>query len=366
MRYNASEIVLSDVWSMFSALEADMTTFFEENVMLGAPHRAIYDSVSDDPSEQGLGYSFLEDKRNNFLGHRETLLNHILHTPELRQHFTRQHNNTLVWSKTALRQWLADYSRLSILHLLRCEMLSGGPARGTELTAMMYRSGKGRGARNLVVIGHHLVMRRTYSKTSALNGKDRHIPHSLDGFESDLLIQDLVLARPFAEFAAHTCWPDDGDKLTLYQFHLFVNFDKLFTTTDISGCMAHYTLGYLHTRFTVRYWRHISIAWRRKLCPGHIDFLDDDILEDHIGAEQTGHSARTERLKYAISPEALAGPSEDSLPLFLDASARWQEKMRVVPGMFFLLSFIVYQSNCLLQVVSSCLTNKHRVFALMT
>ena len=51
-----------------------------------------------------------------------------------------------------------------------------------------------------------------------------------------------------------------------------------------------------------------------------------------MGAEQTGHSVRTERLHYGISAESLAGPSVDVLPLFLDASGQWQVEMHTVPG----------------------------------
>ena len=217
-------------------------------------------------------------------------------------------------------------------HLLRCEMLSGGPGRGTELTGMLLRVDKGRETRNLIAIGHHLVMLRTYSKTTSTTGMDRLIPHSLDGFESDLLLQDLAMARPFAEFAVHICWPEDSQTLHLYQYHTFVNYNKLFNTTDISDCMASYTNTHLYTRLTVRDWRQIAIAWRRKLCPTHIEFIEEDELEDQVGAEQTGHSVRTERLHYGISAESLAGPSVDVLPLFLDASGQWQVEMHTVPG----------------------------------
>lgn len=173
----------------------------------------------------------------------------------------------------------------------------------------------------------------TYSKTSSASGMDRLIPHSLDGFTADLLVQDLSLARPFAEFIIGECFPEDLERLSLYQSHLFVNTNKLFTTTDISTVMARYTLKHMQVNITVRDWRQISIAFRRKLCPGQIAITEEHFGEDHISAEQTGHSVRTERLKYAISAEALLGPSEDILPLFLEASGEWQQVMRVVPGM---------------------------------
>lgn len=332
MRYKGDELQLADVRSMFATMEHDMEQMWEEDVLLRSGLYVKYPSISEDLSNRSMGYSFLQDLRNPFAAHRTTLANHILQTPWLHARFVDQSDGQERWYKPAMIQWLLRYAELSLHHLLRCEMLSGGPPRGTELTAMLYRSTKGRDIRNLAAIGQHLVMLCTYSKTTALRGTDRLIPHSLDSFESDLLVQDLVLARPFAELAVHVCWPDNPDALFLYQHHLFVNYNKLFVTKDISDIMARYTTMYLSVRLTIQDWRHISIAWRRKLCPTHIEFLEDGESADHVAAEQTGHSVQVERLKYAISAEALAGPSEDVLPLFLQASGKWQQQMEVVPG----------------------------------
>ena len=331
MRYKGNSLELKNVQAMFSILEQDMLSLWT-SLMQGSQLHVNYKLIAEDLANRHVGYSFLEDPRNPFSTYRCTFAKHILNTASLRSKFTRLQGTKLIWKRSALQAWLAEYSQLSLLHLLRCEMLSGGPSRGTELTAMMYRTGKGRSIRNLVAIGPHLVMLKAYAKTSAMMGSDRLIPHSLDGFEADLLVQDLVLARPFAEFAIKMCWPEDNTQLSVYQFHLFVKSGKLFSTTDLSNAMSKYTLKALQLRLTVHDWRHISIAWRRKLCPTHIEFMDEDETEDHIAAEQTGHTAHTERLKYAISAEALAGPSEDVLPLFLQASGKWQQEMKVVPG----------------------------------
>jgi hypothetical protein len=112
----------------------------------------------------------------------------------------------MIWNQGNLRKWLQDYADFHSLLLLRCEMLSGAPGRGTELTAMMYHNTSTRPMRNLVILGKHVAMLCLYSKTGALTGKDKLIPHSLDAVTGDILIQDLALARPFAEFAASICF----------------------------------------------------------------------------------------------------------------------------------------------------------------
>jgi hypothetical protein len=61
-------------------------------------------------------------------------------------------------------------------------------------------------------------------------GQDKLIPHAADGISSDLIIQDQVLAHPFACMAARICIPDRPDILALYQERLFVNNGKEFLT----------------------------------------------------------------------------------------------------------------------------------------
>jgi hypothetical protein len=77
-----------------------------------------------------------------------------------------------------------------------------------------------------------------YHKSGGLTGHDKLIPHALDGLTSDLVIQDLVLARPFACLAAKMCFPDQPQVHQLYQDRLFVNNGKEFQTSDLTGAMT--------------------------------------------------------------------------------------------------------------------------------
>lgn len=337
VRYRGDEISLEALQRMFVKMEQDAKSLWEEDILMGADLRIKYDYIKDDLENRTPGYSFLADPRNPFLNHRSTLLQHILQSPTLGPRFFHIQDGRIIWHRTALLKWLKDYCRLNALHLARLETANGGAGRGTELTAMQYRSTRKRGLRNLISIGGHTALLRTYGKTSSRSGTDRLIPSEIDGFEGPLLIQDLGLARPFAEFVVSQCFPNNSELLQAYQHQLFVNFDKAFETKDLSKELISYTSSCLFARIGVHEWRHLGIVFRRKLCPTQIDLYDDEdnsTLEDHIGAEQTGHTVRTERLQYAITTEALAGPSEDVLPLFFQASNNWQQVMRIVPGTF--------------------------------
>ncbi len=332
MRYKGEELCLANVQSMFVAMEERTTKLWETDILLGLNLRAEYTIIKEDLSIHDVGYSFLSDPRNPFLDCRNKLGTAVLGNPTLKQRFTYVANGRIEWKMAAVATWLAKYAELNQLHLLRCEMLNGGPSRGTELTAMIYCTTPTRPIRNLSILGSYLVMLSTYSKTQAISGKDRLIPHAIDGYLSDLLIQDLALARPFAEYLLQVCFPKEKNTLHLYRYYLFVNGHGLFKTEHLSAVMREYTIDNLHTPLTVRDWRHVAIAWRRVLCPTDQALFDNNLDEDHIGAEQTGHTVATERINYAVSPETLVGLPEDVFPLFLVERSIWQKSMKVVPG----------------------------------
>jgi hypothetical protein len=182
-----------------------------------------------------------------------------------------------------------------------------------------------------VMLGKNLTMLRTYHKSGALSGLDKLIPHSIDGVTADLMIQDLALTRPFAEIAAHICYPDKPEIKEMYQTHLFVNNDKLFDTDQLSATMSRESISHLGFGLRVNSWRHISTAFKRKLGRFAEELLEED-GQDTVEALQAGHTRATENRIYGLSPDALAGAAEDLLPLFLQASTNWQLLMKTVPG----------------------------------
>jgi len=91
--------------------------------------------------------------------------------------------------------------------------------------------------------------------------QDKMIPHAFDAHTSDIIIQHLVIARPFAQFAAYMCFPEDAAIHQMYDSQLFANFGKPFTTTDITACLHKYTMTFIGKEMGVQDWRHISIGF---------------------------------------------------------------------------------------------------------
>lgn len=331
MLYKGEKIHIDGLRTMFVSMETKLVDLWEKKVLAGISIRVCYRDIQDDITNHDVGYSFLGDRRNTCFAERDRFLKALIDKPEIFSQFAVIRDGQLIWNKGALVQWLRDYAEFQKLVLARCEMLSGAPGRGTELTAMTYRNTKYRSQRNLVMLGKHLTMLRTYHKSGSMSGLDKLIPHSIDGVTADIMIQDLALTRPFAEIAAHICYPDRPEIKKLYQTHIFVNNTKLFDTDQLSATMARESVSHLGFGLGVNSWRHISIAFKRKLGRFAEELLEEDEL-DTVDALQAGHSRSTENRVYGLSPDALAGAPEDLLPQFLQASTNWQLLMHTVPG----------------------------------
>lgn len=196
---------------------------------------------------------------------------------------------------------------------------------------MIYHNTQMRSTRNLMIFGQHVALLRQYSKTTGFAGQDKLIPHSLDAVTGDILIQDLAIARPFAQLAAKICFGDD-EITQLYKDLLFVNFDRMFTSEHLSSIMSHYSQPRLQYSLTINSWRHIQTAWKRKFRCASEEILEQEGSED-VDALQAGHTRATENRIYGLSTNSLStSAAEDILPLFLQASTSWQERCGVVPG----------------------------------
>ena len=131
----------------------------------------------------------------------------------------------------------------------RVEMMGGALGQGTELAAMNLCNTRTRSKHNLCMLGRFLSVLRMYHKSGGLTGHDKLIPHALDRLTSDLLIQDLVLARLFACMAAKMCFPDQPEIHQLYQERLFVNNGQEFETSDLTSTICQLTFP------------HVGLVW---------------------------------------------------------------------------------------------------------
>ena len=262
------------------------------------------------------------------------LVTAIINDQELSKQFLCDHigpDGGVLWNVLRLRRWLTAYTEFSGILMARVEMTAGSPARGTEVACLEYRNTPARQGRGLYVMGKYLATLCRYHKSQNITMQDKLIPHALDGLCSDLIVQDLAIARPFAELASYLCFPNKPEMQACYRTFLFVKKGELFDTTKLSAYLKHYTEHGLGYGAGVNGWRHINIAFRRQLCPRIFKMMENNENE-MIAAQQAGHSVHTERRLYGLSDESMLVESHIHLQHFLDASTDWQNLCRVVPG----------------------------------
>lgn len=124
------------------------------------------DQLKDNPANSKTNWSFLQESRNKLLSWKSWLMNRVLTQEELRQQFFQE--NSIARQSPIYSAWKVDrvqaYLKLERRFLARLAMLmymlSGQPARGTELMSLRYRNTAIGGYRN-IYIEHGLV---TYPK----------------------------------------------------------------------------------------------------------------------------------------------------------------------------------------------------------
>lgn len=331
--YRGHPVHLDQIRDALSGLEDSTVTQWEDKVLLGLKIRVDYTSIADDLTNTDVGYSFISDPRNTMFHDRDRLTAAILEDPHLRARFTTPtpDGTGVCWSKHAMHEWLLDYGQFNGLQATRTEMLAGAPGRSTELHAMNYCNTPTRTTRSLSMVDKYLQVMRCYTKTGSITGKDKMIPHAVDALTADLMIQDLALARPFAEHAARICYPGREDIVELYKYRLFANVNKEFIGSDMSSVMKSHTWPTVGFGIDINTWRHLHVMITRKLCNRTQELLDES-EENTPRIRQYGHTNPVHNGTYGLSHDALAGLPEDFLPDFLDASTDWQVLARVVPG----------------------------------
>ena len=113
----------------------------------------------------------------------------------------------------------------------------------------------------------------------------------MDTFTSDLLIQDLAIARPFAELAVQVCFPHQKDIRDLYKYRLFVNHTRGFDSNDLSRTMERLTVPVFGFGIKINAWRHIHVNFCWKLCNCAQELLaDNESNTPHILQYVHGHT----------------------------------------------------------------------------
>lgn len=128
---------------------------------------------------------------------------------------------------------------------------------------------------------------------------------------------------PFVEQVVSILFPGWYDLLTLWRTNLFVKFDCLFTTEDLSGMLKTASLKTIDICIGVQDHCQLSVCIRHVHClklDKHTMSLDNEDL----ASLQTGHTRAIKECLYGVSAGYLGNLPENMVEPFARTSGEWQ------------------------------------------
>lgn len=136
---------------------------------------------------------------------------------------------------------------------------------------------------------------------------------------------------PFVEQVVSILFPGWYDLLTLWRTNLFVKFDCLFTTEDLSGMLKTASLKTIDICIGVQDHCQLSVCIRHVHClklDKHTMSLDNEDL----ASLQTGHTRAIKECLYGVSAGYLGNLPENMVEPFARTSGEWQHFMHIPEG----------------------------------
>ncbi|TRM55194.1 hypothetical protein BD626DRAFT_543561 [Schizophyllum amplum] len=208
------------------------------------------------------------------------------------------------------RRWMLVLSQLEGYLMVLTQLTSGGPARGTELTSMIYRNTPER-QRNFYFFGPRVGFVREYNKTSNILQHDQVIPNAYDAFTGDMITRTYCFLRPNSCFFAVKLWPERSPQIAHdYNTLMFMDCGKQFTSGRLSQLLGAESVRVIGWEMTIIPVRHIFAATNRYLAPSPECEENAGRESDDLNSAQSGHTPVVHNRIYGVSYTALNGADE--------------------------------------------------------
>jgi RecQ family ATP-dependent DNA helicase len=328
-----------------------------------------WERLSDIPSEEKVGWSFLKDVQNKFaVDGKWWLLKRISHEPRLQQEWFQEdiEGQDHPYQAKAVQEYQQKVEQFQEKLLLIMHMVGGQPARATELLGMRYANTKQGGLRNIFIDHGMVAFVTTYHKNYRQTGKMKIIHRYLPREVGELLLRYLWLVLPFwqsiqsviekADKLSPFIWSDaiekdgkDGDgqanelDSSRDQGHeseepnfKAMHRSKQWTSERIRKIMQKYSEKWLGVRLNISAWRHIAIGIARRYLSGKFVVDEDEEVdwetfdEDNLDGDspwdlQAGHGTHVAGMIYARELRQAPGQTMRRQDMFRQVSQEWHK-----------------------------------------
>ena len=178
--------------------QRDTHIFFGECVPQTLSLEIQIEDIVDNLQNIEAGYAFIDDPCNPFDKYRFSYGEWLLSDPTRAEDFVFVHEGELLWKPKPCLRLLHQMQEIRQLLLLLCIFSAGPSSRATEVARQLLRNIPG-SYRNLLVLFHVICLVDIQDKTSHKRLKDKYVPHCPICEVASLLLQNLVIIRPFEE-----------------------------------------------------------------------------------------------------------------------------------------------------------------------
>jgi hypothetical protein len=265
LSHRGNLIKLSMVKDMIQGQHKTYRNFLQENVFFNQPIPPELDpeidigALVDDTQCRNMGYTFLEDARNDLTKYKDGYGTWLLSDPFRQERFAYWNGSALVWKPDACLDLLETFRRCE-LELAPGLILSAGPsARGTEFGRLLLREMPG-APRNLGITLHNVSLNSTQDKTSHQRLVDLFVPHVPTMEWALSLLRYLVVIRPFAESLIEALFSHEPEVVIRYRHYLWPGIKQAMSTEELGDQLGRVTEKYLGRKYKIKFWRSLTTA----------------------------------------------------------------------------------------------------------
>ena len=329
-----------------------------------------WERLSDNASEEKVGWSFLKDVQNKFaVDGKWWLLKRISHEPRLQGEWLQDDidGQNHPYRMETVMEYQQKVEQFQEKLLLIMHMVGGQPARATELLGMRHSNTKQGGLRNIFIDRGMVAFVTTYHKNYQQTGKMKIIHRYLPREVGEILVRYLWLVLPFwqaiqsvtekADQLSPFMWSDavvkdekDEKDKKEQDNELDSNIDegyqsgepsyktmhqsKQWTSERIRKIMQKQSEKWLGVRLNISAWRHIAIGIARRYLSGKFVVDEDEEVdwetfdEDNIDGDspwdlQAGHGTHVAGMIYARLLRQAPGQTMRRQDMFRQISQEW-------------------------------------------
>ena len=318
--YNGISFSLDVVQSTFKSILLKLTTI-QSAILNGFQPSLKLDLIIDKVSNNANGYKmqYTEDLIVN-QNLSCSLVNNFWATGKLNEYIYGKRNGSFIWNMKKVKEIFNLYNEFIEYLLVLIHMVSGMPARGTELATYSISNGP-LSLRTVRYSNEQIYFVTMYNKTRCITNNDKPIARFLDKTSSLLLINDILIVRPFIQKIASFLFESTDN---IYMKNLFVIDNSLLDGEKITFTFSKIFSKECGIRIKFNDWRQIAEYFGNTLnITKYYNNTNDTSFENINFFEQAGHSEDIANKYYGLHDNESISLREHKFIEFRKISSIW-------------------------------------------